>query len=213
MIRTVSLWIRLNGKFSQPLYQDNKQNAPEAARRGILLALCGGMVSGWQRFPPSEALPHLNPHTEETRLTVAAAIKLTWMKSRRRSASVEFFLRKTFCERGGMFEYLRSPKPHPQSEWTTYEEKKVSPMIPRDVVRLLQFADVMKPICRNCSWAWSSETVKAHIWNGRTLIRGTNKSPACAKVTILRATSRLEWVCRRDLLRYEAATGEAYVKA
>jgi hypothetical protein len=25
MIRTVSLWIRINGKFSQPLYQDNKQ--------------------------------------------------------------------------------------------------------------------------------------------------------------------------------------------
>jgi hypothetical protein len=152
------------------------------------------MVSGWQRFPPSEALPHLNPHTEETRLTVAAAIK-TYMDEIDGDdlRVLKVFLRTTFCERGGMFEYLRSPKPHLQSEWTTYEEKKLSPMIPRDVVRLLQFADVMKPICWNCSWAWSSETVKAHIWNGRTLIRGTNKSPACAKVTILRAASRLEW--------------------
>jgi hypothetical protein len=25
MIRTVSLWIRSNGKFSKPIYQDNKQ--------------------------------------------------------------------------------------------------------------------------------------------------------------------------------------------
>jgi len=30
--------------------------------------------------------------------------------------------------------------------------------------------------------------------NGRTLVRGTKKSPACAKVTILRAASRLEWL-------------------
>jgi hypothetical protein len=84
MVRTVSLWIRTNGKFSQP--QRQQANAPEGARRGILLALCGKMVSGWQRspdcvvmpkrakekllrdvergtVPASEALPHLNPPT------------------------------------------------------------------------------------------------------------------------------------------------------
>ncbi len=96
MIRAVSLWIRINGKFSQPLYQDNKQtrlrpqdgeyylrcarkwypvgNDPllaldaKAAKEKLLRAVEPGTV------PASEALPHLNPPTEETRLTVAAAI-------------------------------------------------------------------------------------------------------------------------------------------
>ena len=106
MIRTVSLWIRVSGKFSQPLYQDidadvalfaiHKQtrlrpqdgeyylrcagkwfpvgNDPllaldaKAAKEKLLRAVERGTV------PESEALPHLNPPTEEIRLTVESAI-------------------------------------------------------------------------------------------------------------------------------------------
>ena len=96
MIRTVSLWIRINGKFSQPLYKDDKQtrlkpqdgeyylrcagkwypvgNDPllaldaKAAKEKLLRAVERGTVA------ESEALPHLNPPTEETRLTVESAI-------------------------------------------------------------------------------------------------------------------------------------------
>ncbi|MGA7925652.1 MAG: hypothetical protein WCA20_06615 [Candidatus Sulfotelmatobacter sp.] len=85
MIRTVSLWIRVRGKFSQPLYQDNKQtrlkpqdgeyylrcagkwypvgNDPllaldaKAAKEKLLRAVERGTV------PESEALPHLPPST------------------------------------------------------------------------------------------------------------------------------------------------------
>ncbi|PYV67508.1 MAG: hypothetical protein DMG96_39095 [Acidobacteria bacterium] len=95
MIRTVSLWIRINGKFSQPLYKDDKQtrlkpqdgeyylrcagkwypvgNDPllaldaKAAKEKLLRAVERGVAE-------SEALPHLNPPTEETRLTVESAI-------------------------------------------------------------------------------------------------------------------------------------------
>jgi hypothetical protein len=96
MIRTVSLWIRIMGKFSQPLYQENKQmrlkpqdgeyylrcagkwypvgNDPllaldaKAAKEKLLRAVERGTV------PAFEALPHLSPPTEETRLTVESAI-------------------------------------------------------------------------------------------------------------------------------------------
>jgi len=96
MIRTVSLWIRVRGKFSQPLYQDNKQtrlkpqdgeyhlrcagkwypvgNDPllaldaKAAKEKLLRAV------EREKVPESEALPHLNPPTEETQLTVESAI-------------------------------------------------------------------------------------------------------------------------------------------
>jgi hypothetical protein len=99
MIRTVSLWIRVRGKFSQPLYQDNKQtrlrpqdgeyylrcagkwypvgNDPlpaldaKAAKEKLLRAVERGTV------PESEALPHLNPPAQ-TRLSVRAAI-LTYL--------------------------------------------------------------------------------------------------------------------------------------
>jgi hypothetical protein len=95
MIRTVSLWIRVRGKFSQPRYQDNKQtrlkpqdgeyylrcagkwypvgNDPllaldaKAAKEKLLRAVERGAV------PESEALPHLNPPAQ-TRLSVRAAI-------------------------------------------------------------------------------------------------------------------------------------------
>jgi hypothetical protein len=95
MIRTVSLWIRINGKF-KPLYQDNKQtrlrpqdgdyylrcagkwypvgNDPllaldaKAAKEKLLRAVERGTV------PESEALPHLDPPTEGARLTVESAI-------------------------------------------------------------------------------------------------------------------------------------------
>jgi hypothetical protein len=95
MIRTVSLWIRFKGKFSQPLYQDNKQtrlrpqdgeyylryagksypvdNDPlvaldaKSTKEKLLRAVDRGTV------PESEALPHLNPPTEETRLTLESA--------------------------------------------------------------------------------------------------------------------------------------------
>jgi hypothetical protein len=94
MIRTVSLWIRSNGKFSKPSYQDNKQtrlksqggeyylrcagkwfpvgNDPllaldaKAAKEKLLRAVERGTV------PESEALLH--PPTEETRLTLGSAI-------------------------------------------------------------------------------------------------------------------------------------------
>jgi hypothetical protein len=96
MIRTVSLWIRIMGKFSQPLYQDNKQMRlkpqdgeyylrcagkwypvghdpllaldAKAAKEKLLRAVERGTV------PAFEALPHLSPPTGETRLTVESAI-------------------------------------------------------------------------------------------------------------------------------------------
>jgi hypothetical protein len=92
---SVSLWIRVRGKFSQPLYQDNKQtrlkpqdgeyylrcagkwypvgNDPllaldaKAAKEKLLRAVERGTV------PESEALPHLNPPANEARLSVGAA--------------------------------------------------------------------------------------------------------------------------------------------
>jgi hypothetical protein len=95
MIRTVSLWIRINGKFSHPLYQDKKQTRL-TQQHGEYYLRCAGR---WYRVgndpllaldakaakqkllrdvercivPITEALPHLNPPAQ-TRLTLGAAI-------------------------------------------------------------------------------------------------------------------------------------------
>jgi integrase len=215
MIRTVSLWIRVRGKFSQPLYQDNKQtrlmaqdgkyylrcagkwypvgNDPllaldaKAAKEKLLRAVERGTV------PELEALPHLNPPTEETRLTVESAINTymttgkaaqkDWRKHTRQCYTLALKLFTESCQKTYMDEivgddlrmfkvFLRKQKTSigkdidrrtvwnhfnntvaflntygrkelvPQSEWPTYEEKKVVAYDPEEVARLLQFADI-----------------------------------------------------------------------
>jgi hypothetical protein len=44
MIRTVSLWIRINGRFSLPLYKDDKQTRLKP-QDGEYYLRCAGMVS------------------------------------------------------------------------------------------------------------------------------------------------------------------------
>jgi len=214
MIRTVSLWIRVRGKFSQPLYQDNKQtglkpqegeyylrcagkwypvgNDPllaldaKAAKEKLLRAVERGTV------PESEALPHLNPPTEETRLTVESAINTymttgkaaqkDWRKHTRQCYTLALKLFTESCKKSHMDEIngddLRTFKVDlrklkistgkkidprtvwnhfnnvvgflntygcrdliPQTEWPTYEEKKVVSYDPEKLAMLLKFAD------------------------------------------------------------------------
>jgi hypothetical protein len=95
MIRTVSLWIRSHGKFSKPLYQDNKQTRLKL-QDGEYYLRCAGEWEAVGIDPllaqdakarkekllrdiergvvPLEALPHLHPPTEQPRLTLAVAI-------------------------------------------------------------------------------------------------------------------------------------------
>jgi hypothetical protein len=40
------------------------------------------------------------------------------------------------------------------------------------------------------------------MWNRQTLMRETQKSPTCAKVTILRPASRLEWALAAETFWY-----------
>jgi integrase/recombinase XerD len=214
MIRAVSLWIRVRGKFSQPLYQDNKQtrlkpqdgeyylrcagkwcpvgNDPllaldaKAAKEQLLRDMERGVVL------VSEALPHLHPPTEQPRLTVAVAIgeymttgkaaQKDWRKHTRQCYTLALKLFTESCKKTYMDEidgddlkrfkvYLRSLKTSigknidrrtvynhflntvsflntyklrdliPQSDWPTYEEKKVVAYDPEALARLLQFAD------------------------------------------------------------------------
>jgi integrase/recombinase XerD len=214
MIRAVSLWIRVRGKFSQPLYQDNKQTRlkpqdgeyylrragkwhpvgkdpllaldAKAAKEKLLRDMERGVVL------VSEALPHLHPPTEQPRLTVAVAIseymttgkaaQKDWRKHTRQCYTLALKLFTESCKKTYMDEidgddlkrfkvYLRSLKTSigknidrrtvynhflntvsflntyklrdliPQSEWPTYEEKKVVAYDPEALARLLQFAD------------------------------------------------------------------------
>ena len=67
----------------------------------------------------------------------------------------------------------------------------------------IQFADVDEADVLEFSLGIGFRNGKAPMGNGRTLIRGTKKSPVCAKVTILGAGFRTRvGSCRRDLLRY-----------
>jgi integrase len=215
MIRTVSLWIRVRGKFSQPLYHDNKQTRlkpqngeyylrcagkwypvgsdpllaldAKAAKEKLLRAVERGIV------PESEALVHLNPPTNETRLSVESAISTymttgkaaqkDWRKHTRQCYALAVKLFTVSCQKTYMDEidgddlrlfkvFLRKQKTStgkyidrrtvwnhfnntvaflntygrkgliPQSDWPTYEEKKVVAYDPEEVARLLQFADV-----------------------------------------------------------------------
>jgi integrase/recombinase XerD len=217
MNRTVSLWIRLKGSSSQikPTYLDTKQtrlkpqdgeyyllcakkwypvgNDPllaldsKAAKEKLLRDVERGAV------PASEALPHLSPPTEETRLTLGSAIltymttgkaaQKDWRKHTRQCYALALKLLTESCQKTYMDEingddlrsfkvFLRKQKTSvgkyidrrtvwnhfnnvvaflntygrrdliPQSEWPTYEEKKVVAYDPELMARLLQFADV-----------------------------------------------------------------------
>jgi hypothetical protein len=214
MIRTVSLWIRIQGKFSQPLYQDNKQTRPKP-QDGEYYLRCAGkweavgsdpllaqdakarkekLLRDMERgvVPVSKALPHLHPPTEQPRLTVAVAISTymttgkaaqkDWRKHTRQCYTLGLKLFTESCQKTYMDEidgddlrvfkvFLRKQKTSvgknidrrtvynhflntvsflntyklrdliPQSEWPTYEEKKVVAYDPEALARLLQFAD------------------------------------------------------------------------
>jgi integrase/recombinase XerD len=214
MIRTVSLWIRIQGKFSQPLYQDNKQTRPKP-QDGEYYLRCAGkweavgsdpllaqdakarkekLLRDMERgvVPVSKALPHLHPPTEQPRLAVAVAIseymttgkaaQKDWRKHTRQCYTLALKLFTESCKKTYMDEidgddlkrfkvYLRSLKTSigknidrrtvynhflntvsflntyklrdliPQSEWPTYEEKRVVAYDPEALARLLQFAD------------------------------------------------------------------------
>ncbi|MGB8583303.1 MAG: hypothetical protein WCD47_20970 [Candidatus Sulfotelmatobacter sp.] len=91
------MWIRSYGKFSKPLYQDNKQTRLKS-QDGEYYLRCAGkweavgsdpllaqdakarkekLLRDIERgvVPVPEALPHLHPPTEQPRLTVAVAIR------------------------------------------------------------------------------------------------------------------------------------------
>jgi hypothetical protein len=215
MIRTVSLWIRINGKFEHPSYTSSRHSQlkpqrgeyylrftgrwevvgsdpllaldAKAAKEKLLRDMERGVVS------LTEPLPHLKLPEGETRLTVAAAINeyLTtgkaaqkdWRKHTRQCYTLCLKLFTESCKKTYMDEingddlrvfkvFLRQQRTSidkyndprttynhflntvsflntygfreliPQSDWPTYEEKKVVAYDPEEVARLLQFADV-----------------------------------------------------------------------
>jgi hypothetical protein len=214
MIRTVSLWIRINGKYEHPLYTNSKHGQLKP-QRGEYYLRCAGkweavgsdpllaedakarkekLLRDMERgvVPVSDALPHLRPPNSQKRITVAIAIseymttgkaaQKDWRKHTRQCYTLALKLFTESCKKTYMDEidgddlkhfkvYLRSLKTSigknidrrtvynhflntvsflntyklrdliPQSEWPTYEEKKVVAYDPEALARLLQFAD------------------------------------------------------------------------